>query len=93
MSVAASDYNINYMSLGIALSFVALLSVLPALYDVLSGYSISSLLIIIFTILYSVMMFASSFVEEEQHFWYWSLSGWISYLYFSRLVLPAAVLY
>ena len=89
MSIAASDYNIKYMSVGIALSFISFISVVPSLSYVLNGYSMSSLLGVTFTILYSVMMFASSFVEEEQHFWYWSLSGWILYLYFSRSVLLA----
>ena len=91
MSIAASDYNIKYMTVGIALSFMSLISVFPALSGVLNGYSISSLLIVNFTTLYSVMMFATSYVEEEQHFWYWSLSGWILYLYFSRSVLLATV--
>jgi hypothetical protein len=35
------------------------------------------------------MMFASSFVEEEQHFWYWSASGWLAYLYFAECVLSS----
>lgn len=30
------------------------------------------------------MMFASSYVEEEQHFWYWTTSAWILCLYFTR---------
>lgn len=34
------------------------------------------------TLAYGVMMFASSFVEEEQHFWYWSASGWLAILLF-----------
>jgi ethanolaminephosphotransferase len=27
------------------------------------------------------MMFASSYVEEEQHFWYWITAGWVAYLH------------
>lgn len=25
-------------------------------------------------------MFASSYVEEEQHFWYWAATGWLALL-------------
>lgn len=28
---------------------------------------------------YGVMMFASSYVEEEQHFWYWSTTAWLAF--------------
>lgn len=30
------------------------------------------------TVAYGVMMFASSYVEEEQHFWYWMTAAWLS---------------
>ncbi|KAI1947587.1 major facilitator super transporter protein [Ophidiomyces ophidiicola] len=30
---------------------------------------------------YFALMFASSYVEEEQQFWYWILTGWTGYLY------------
>ena len=36
------------------------------------------------TILYGVMMFASSYVEEEHHFWYWITSAWLLSLGFKR---------
>ncbi|KAK8061189.1 gpi ethanolamine phosphate transferase 2 [Apiospora hydei] len=36
------------------------------------------------TILYGIMMFASSYVEEEHHFWYWSASAWLFYVTLSR---------
>lgn len=32
------------------------------------------------TLLYGIMMFASSYVEEEQHFWYWSSTMWLAFL-------------
>ena len=37
-------------------------------------------------IVYGAMMFASSYVEEEHHFWYWVLSGWLSLLVLKRSV-------
>lgn len=35
-------------------------------------------------ILYGIMQFASSYVEEEQQFWYWTCSGWFVILALSR---------
>jgi len=32
------------------------------------------------------MMFASSFVEEEQHFWYWISAPWFTAMYIARCV-------
>ncbi len=29
------------------------------------------------TLTYGIMMFASSYVEEEHHFWYWMTSAWL----------------
>lgn len=36
------------------------------------------------TSLYGIMMFASSYVEEEHHFWYWATSAWLLSLSFKR---------
>ncbi|MGG6497429.1 UNVERIFIED_CONTAM: hypothetical protein NY603_31355, partial [Bacteroidetes bacterium 56_B9] len=37
------------------------------------------------SLLYGVMMFASSYVEEEQHFWYWLTPAWLTVLTITRL--------
>lgn len=37
------------------------------------------------TALYGIMMFASSYVEEEQHIWYWATSAWLAVTTVSRL--------
>ncbi|KAI9824815.1 MAG: major facilitator super transporter protein [Phylliscum demangeonii] len=39
-----------------------------------------SALLAVLSFAYGGMMFASSYVEEEHHFWYWMLSGWLFYL-------------
>lgn len=36
---------------------------------------------------YGAMMFASSFVEEEHHFWYWTASGWFMALFLKEYVV------
>ena len=51
-----------------------------------TGTSLAGVAFLAITVSYGVMMFASSFVEEEQHFWYWSASGWLAYLYFIEYV-------
>lgn len=33
------------------------------------------------SLLYGIMMFASSYVEEEQHFWYWATTAWLMLLW------------
>lgn len=35
-------------------------------------------------ITHGTIMFASSYVEEEHHFWYWMSSAWVSWLYLTR---------
>ncbi|KAI1169979.1 alkaline-phosphatase-like protein [Nemania sp. FL0916] len=48
---------------------------------------------ILISVLYGVMMFASSYVEEEQHFWYWSTTMWLFYLVVKRAPKPARHFY
>ena len=35
-------------------------------------------------IAYGITMFASSYVEEEQQFWYWAVSAWLGWLYIQQ---------
>ena len=42
--------------------------------------SVDGIALGLITVLYGVMMFASSYVEEEQHYWYWMTSAWLVYL-------------
>lgn len=46
---------------------------------------------IIGAMLYIVMMFASSYVEEEQQFWYWACSAWIAVLVVRKYVLVSSI--
>ncbi|KAG6199967.1 hypothetical protein E4U10_003679 [Claviceps purpurea] len=80
MSGMASNYDVSKLGLGLALaasaaacSIMAMLSLVNRSHDMVWPTSLM-------TALYGVMMFASSFVEEEQHFWYWTLTLWMAYL-------------
>ncbi|KAG5992748.1 hypothetical protein E4U52_002533 [Claviceps spartinae] len=80
MSGMASNYDVSKLGLGLALavsaaacSIMAMLSLVNRSHDMVWPTALM-------TVLYGVMMFASSFVEEEQHFWYWTLTLWMAYL-------------
>lgn len=80
MSSTASNYDMTKLILGITISSIALIigstvtvsEVVTSLKTLLPFSSI--------TLAYGVMMFASSYVEEEQHFWYWATTAWIAVL-------------
>ncbi|KAL4958825.1 mannose-ethanolamine phosphotransferase LAS21 [Aspergillus stella-maris] len=81
MSGAASNYDLKYLSLGICIAGLAFLFVSPAAYKSLSKDHVSGVFLTISILLYGIMMFASSYVEEEQQFWYWTITGWTFYLH------------
>ncbi|KAH7140582.1 alkaline-phosphatase-like protein [Dactylonectria macrodidyma] len=80
MSSMASNYNMPRLFIGQGVALIA---------AVASGISVARLSfyrqgpltpLILITVLYGIMMFASSYVEEEQHFWYWTSTVWIAFL-------------
>ncbi|KAI5283882.1 major facilitator super transporter protein [Ascosphaera aggregata] len=80
MSNVASNYNVRYMMIAIGLGVVAIgLSVFAA-YAALRQSAFASAYFLATSFAYVGMMFASSYVEEEQQFWHWILSGWNLYL-------------
>jgi ethanolaminephosphotransferase len=85
MSSMASNYDIDRLFLGetIAIAAIAAAAVATA---TSASFTIRSIVpFTSVTVLYGVMMFASSYVEEEQHFWYWSTTAWLFYLLVKRL--------
>ncbi|CAK7231965.1 major facilitator super transporter protein [Sporothrix eucalyptigena] len=84
MSGMASNYDIPKLGLGLGAAAGAMVLAIGASYGFISrgGASSSSFGDIfpfaIINITYGIMMFASSYVEEEHHFWYWSTSAWLA---------------
>lgn len=81
MSRTASNYDVSRLILGLLITGVAGLLVLPATYKECARHGSSGMFLILMIITCGMMMFASSYVEEEQQFWYWICSGWIVYLH------------
>lgn len=82
MGGMASNYDIPKLGLGLATATGALVLAIGASYTFISwgrGSSLSELApFSLISIAYGIMMFASSYVEEEHHFWYWSTSAWLA---------------
>lgn len=76
LSGTASSYNIPRMVTGMALTaFIIMLTIssFPRLWPP----STAGMFFTTTSLLYGIMMFASSYVEEEQHFWYWLTPAWV----------------
>lgn len=84
MASTASNYDVQRLVLGSSLAFLTcVLSyfALPALRPV----SPAGLYYTLTLMLYAVLMFASSYVEEEHNFWYWTTSAWFFYLFVASM--------
>ena len=80
MSSMASNYDLQGLFQGQALAIVA--TALGAVSVFVCGETSAStvLPLLLVTAPYGIMMFASSYVEEEHHYWYWSSTMWLAYL-------------
>jgi len=81
MSSTASNYDVSRLASGQAAAALSLLLALAAASPTISKYLKSCSPILLISILYGIMMFASSYVEEEQHFWYWATTAWLAVLW------------
>ncbi|TKA69771.1 hypothetical protein B0A49_07406 [Cryomyces minteri] len=79
MSSAATEYSVLLLGSGILVATIAvLLSVSNLPSQRLRGPT--GFVFVAMTGAYSAMMFASSYVEEEQQFWYWLAAAWVAFL-------------
>jgi ethanolamine phosphate transferase 2 subunit G len=80
MSSTASNYDIPKLILGLSVTFLATLLAFIAALPTLKLSLKTSSPFLLTSLLYGIMMFASSYVEEEQHFWYWAATAWLALL-------------
>jgi ethanolaminephosphotransferase len=80
MSNTASNYDMFKLTVGQIIAGVAAVLAIAAAAPTFKQSFISIIPFLVITIAYSIMMFASSYVEEEHHFWYWATSGWLALL-------------
>ncbi|QSZ37854.1 hypothetical protein DSL72_008954 [Monilinia vaccinii-corymbosi] len=77
MSGTASNYDIKKLITGQVIAALALVMAVVTAGPFIVNYLKASIPFIAICLSYGVMMFASSYVEEEQHFWYWTTTGWL----------------
>lgn len=81
MSSMASNYDMSRLVLGQGLALAGLFaSITAVVLEDSHRKGWETLPTCLVAILYGIMMFASSYVEEEQHFWYWASTIWLAYL-------------
>lgn len=88
MSSTASNYDMTKLVTGLVVSTIATSFALAASVPTIQGAFTSVAPFLLITLAYGVMMFASSYVEEEQHFWYWATSGWLVIVALKRYESP-----
>ncbi|KAH7051246.1 transferase [Macrophomina phaseolina] len=100
LSSTASNYNVTLLIVGAMLASASTVIAISLIAPNFFPVTATGVFYTIVTGLYGVMMFASSYVEEEQHFWYWTTSAWFALLFVlkarktnvPRVVLPIAAL-
>jgi ethanolamine phosphate transferase 2 subunit G len=85
MSSMASNYDMPKLALGQGLAILAVVLSIAASFLSTTEDSGSFAPFTIITLSYGIMMFASSYVEEEQHFWYWSATAWLAFISLRKL--------
>ena len=82
MSGTASNYNVNRLHLGVGTAALAAIVAAALSAPFLLSAKQRGTLFTALVLAYGAMMFGSSYVEEEQYFWYWAASAWFAWLYF-----------
>ena len=79
LSSTASSYDVTRMVAGVGAASLSLILAVFA-FPTFWPPSLAGSALTITTLLYGIMMFATSYVEEEQHFWYWIVPAWLAFL-------------
>jgi ethanolaminephosphotransferase len=77
MSSMASNYDMPKLYIGQAIAAIAAVTSAMVLVSLKTHHDGQILPFSLLALVYGAMMYASSYVEEEQHFWYWSSSTWL----------------
>ncbi|KAK6210236.1 GPI ethanolamine phosphate transferase [Colletotrichum tabaci] len=85
MSSMASNYDMGRLHVGEAVAVLGTGSLF-------FGARPSLIPLLTITVMYGIMMFASSYVEEEQHFWYWATSAWLGSLAVKKMQTTRALI-
>lgn len=91
MSSTASNYDISKLIGGQVLAAITLFSSLAATGSIITSSLRTVTPLLLIAIVYGVMIFASSYVEEEQHFWYWATTAWLMLLWIKKYVLGSKI--
>jgi ethanolaminephosphotransferase len=84
MSGTASNYDVPKLVTGQIITGVGLMLAAMSAGPTIARLPRTSLPLIAMTLVYGATMTASSFVEEEHHFWYWATSFWLALLWIKR---------
>ena len=84
MSSMASNYYISKLLQGQGIAALSVVCALATASMVVDTSFSEALPLATIILAYGIMMFASSYVEEEQHFWYWATTAWFAFLGLKR---------
>lgn len=88
MSSTASNYDLHRLYLGVGVAALATLMTFALSAPFLLSAKGVGVWFSVLVLAYGAMMFGSSYVEEEQQFWYWIASAWFGWLYFKAWANP-----